>query len=200
MANLLKLPRYIINEYNQNIICNYKISNKYGLFISLYDKNALIDTYGSFDLSNDYYNKINDYMKILLSRNKINDNLTYHINFVNKPENIINNNYSFKKFNNLFILGIHGLIIEFDKDKLIYSASFLKKYFNNNINEFNFNEFITNLKKKFNIKNNFMKIDRFKCQEFKENDNFILEDNNYYNIYLPIFIYYLKYIALLNEA
>ena len=147
MANLLKLPRYIINEYNQNIICNYKISNKYGLFISLYDKNALIDTYGSFDLSNDYYNKINDYMKILLSRNKINDNLTYHINFVNKPENIINNNYSFKKFNNLFILGIHGLIIEFDKDKLIYSASFLKKYFNNNINEFNFNEFITNLKK-----------------------------------------------------
>ena len=194
--SLLQIPRAIMNysfsnykQYTDFNILIKKYNKSYGIFITIenLDK-SLRGCIGTFKLDNNIGKTIAKYT--LLSAFKDSrfepiekselDNLSYKINFIEKPiqiypnkeekpyDSVANNLQIAKETNN--ILEGHGITIYFENNKYAtYLASVLPKLNITVWNKKNWNKLLLSLERKANSKNKkITKIEIYKCTEYKE--------------------------------
>ena len=206
-----RLDNTEINNYIDYIkkLLNKKIDfyydKSYGIFITIVKNNEVRGCIGNFQLKNNLVEYIieytimtgfNDYRYEALKLNEI-DSLTYKINFLYKPE-IIYPNYKLNIYDiikNDIILGIHGITIYFnDNKRSTFLASVLKDNFKI-MNKENWKILEDELRKKAKSNEKIVKIERYICKEFKEDEKLILNGDNYDNILLPLYLLGLSIIS-----
>ena len=175
-----------------------KLKNKYGIFITIEKDNKLRGCLGTFKLSDDIGKTIaektidtafNDKRFEPITKEELNK-LTYKVNFVYKPFIAYNDNTKdlIEIFNSIYIiLGVHGITITFENNnKATYLANVVKKISSNKkkLELKDWIKIVNMLKKKSNGKGNIIKVELYKCEEFHEDEELILETN--YN--LPILL------------
>ena len=206
-----RLDNTEINNYIDYIkkLLNNKIDfyydKSYGIFITIEKNNEVRGCIGNFQLKNNLVEYIieytimtgfNDYRYEALKLNEI-DSLTYKINFLYKPE-IIYPNYNLNIYDiikNDIILGIHGITIYFnDNKRSTFLASVLKDNFKI-MNKENWKILEDELRKKAKSNEKIVKIERYICKEFKEDEKLLLNGGNYDNILLPLYLLGLSIIS-----
>ena len=224
--DLLLIPRLTLQYYFYNyIILNKyqildeieekyefeKLNEKYGIFVTIEKKGKLRGCIGTFELSNNLGRTIadktldsafNDSRFKPIDRNEL-DELKYKVNFLSKPEIIYNDSDKtdiqiYNLIKNDIIVGVHGITIYFKNSSATYLASVLIDSFK--ITNFTLNDWNTissSLRKKANGIGNIIKIERYKCQEFSENNKLFLECGSYQQI-LPIFLLGLAWLSIMK--
>lgn len=224
--NLLEIPRLTLQYYfdnhknlNKNKILDEmekiyefeKLNEKYGIFVTIEKNGKLRGCIGTFDLTSNLGRTIadktldsafNDSRFKPIEKNEL-DELTYKVNFLSKSEIIYNDSDKtdiqiYNLIKNDIIVGVHGITIYFKNSSATFLASVLTDDFKiTNFTLDDWNTISSSLRKKANGIGNIIKIERYKCQEFSEDNKLLLEDGTYQQI-LPIFLLGLAWLSIMK--
>jgi len=228
VIKLLKVPRltldYVFNNnksYNdkKKILdemdkkFNYETkTDAYGIFVTIEKNGELRGCIGSFDLRTDLGRFIaektldsafNDSRFPKITANELSE-LTFKVNFLSKPEEIYSGKDKlekeiYEKIKNDIIITIHGITITFESGRATYLASVLPEHFN--IKEFTLEAWVkvsSSLRQKTMGSGKIIKVERYKCQEFSEDKQLVLEGGEYFNYQLPLFLLGLAWLSILK--
>ena len=217
----IQIPRLTLNYISDNKlsdkndildimdnIYNYETTtDEYGIIVTI-DKNIeKICHMKTFEMSSNIGRLIAEKTIDYISDNKIDilnkdkkSKLIFKIIFIYKPEKLyIGFNKSekeiYEKIKNLIIIGIHGIIITFELGYAIYSANNIYEYLN--IKEFTL-ELWLKLIYSQKLKGKIIKVERYKCEEYLEYNNILLENKVYFNTHLPILLLGLSWLSYIK--
>ena len=224
--NLLEIPRLTLQYYfdnhknlNKNKILDEmekiyefeKLNEKYGIFVTIEKNGKLRGCIGTFDLTSNLGRTIadktldsafNDSRFKPIEKNEL-DELTYKVNFLSKSEIIYNDSDKtdiqiYNLIKNDIIVGVHGITIYYQNGSATYLANVLIDSFNiTNFTLDNWKIISTSLREKTNGKGNIIKIERYKCQEFLENNKLLLEEQSYDKL-LAIFLLGISWLSIIK--
>ena len=199
----------ILDEMDKKF--NYETkTDAYGIFVTIEKNGKLRGCIGSFDIRTDLGRFIaektldsafNDSRFPKVTADELSE-LTFKVNFLSKPEVIYSGKDKlekeiYEKIKNDIIINIHGITITFESGRATYLASVLPEHFN--IKEFTLGAWLrvaSSLRQKTMGSGKIVKVERYKCQEFSEDKELVLEGGEYFNYQLPLFLLGLAWLSL----